>query len=69
MSELRSSLARHVPRAPTSPDEMQALRRAAWRKQGVAVLPLDDVRDDWTRQAIVNEANRLYGKRHEVDRG
>jgi hypothetical protein len=21
------------------------------------------VRDDWTRQALINEANRLYGRR------
>jgi hypothetical protein len=40
-----------------------AMRRAAWRTQGVAVLRPEDIRDDWTRQALVNEANRLYGRR------
>jgi hypothetical protein len=39
------------------------MRRAAWRSQGVAVLRPEDVRDDWTRQALINEANRLYGAR------
>jgi hypothetical protein len=39
------------------------MRRAAWRHQGVAVLRPEDVRDDWTRQALINEANRLYGRR------
>ena len=39
------------------------MRRAAWRTQGVVVLRPDDVRDDWTRQALINEANRLYGCR------
>jgi hypothetical protein len=34
-----------------------------WRTQGVVVLRPEDVRDDWTRQALINEANRLYGCR------
>jgi len=39
------------------------MRRAAWRQQGVVVLHPEDVRDHWTRQALINEANRLYGRR------
>jgi hypothetical protein len=39
------------------------MRRAAWRQQGVVVLRLEDVRDDRTRQVLINEANRLYGRR------
>ena len=39
------------------------MRRAAWRTQGVVVLRPDDVRDDWIRQALINEAIRLYGRR------
>jgi hypothetical protein len=39
------------------------VRRAAWRTQDVVVLRPEDVRDDWTRQALINEANRLYGRR------
>jgi hypothetical protein len=39
------------------------MRRAAWRKQGVVVLRPQDVKDDWIRQALINEANRLYGRR------
>ena len=39
------------------------MRRAARRQQGVIVLRPDDARDDWTRQAVINEANRLYGRR------
>ena len=65
MPELQSYLARHVPRAPTDPDELRALRGAAWRHQGIAVLPIDEIRDDWVRQMVVNEANRLYGRRQE----
>jgi hypothetical protein len=39
------------------------MRRAAWRQQGVVVLRPDDICDDWTRQALINDANRLYGWR------
>ena len=39
------------------------MRRAVWRHQGVVVLRLEDIRDDWTRQPLINEANRLYGRR------
>jgi hypothetical protein len=39
------------------------MRRAAWRKQGVIMLRPDDVRDDWIRRALINEAERLYGRR------
>ncbi len=59
----RSCLARHQPRTAPSDEHLLALRRAAWRSQGVVVLRPDDVRDDWTRQALINEANRLYGRR------
>jgi hypothetical protein len=64
----RSSLARFTKREPASEDELYLMRRAAWRKQGVAVLRLEDIRDDWTRQAVANEAERLYGRRPKEDR-
>ena len=48
---------------PPNDEDLQAMRRAAWRTQGVVVLRPDDVRDDWARQALINEANRLYGRR------
>ena len=62
-SETRGSLERHLPRTAPTEDELLAMRRAAWRKQGIAVIRPVDVNDDWTRQAIENEANRLYGQR------
>ena len=42
------------------------MRRAAWRTQGVVVLRPEDVRDDWTRRALINEATRLYGPGREA---
>ena len=59
----RSCLARCQPRTAPSDEDLLTMRRAAWRTQGVVVLRPDDVRDDWTRQALINEANRLYGRR------
>ncbi len=59
----RSSLARSAARSPSLETELVAMRRAAWRHQGVVVLRPDEVRDDWTRQVLINEANRLYGRR------
>ena len=62
-SGVRGSLERHLPWTATNEDELFAMRRAAWRKQGIAVLRIDDVRDEIIRQAVVNEATRLYGQR------
>ena len=62
-SLVRSSLSRHLSETPPTEDELFAMRRAAWRRQGIVVIRPADIRDDWTRQALVNEATRLYGRR------
>jgi hypothetical protein len=59
----RSCLARAEAHTAPSDDDLLAMRRAAWRSQGVIMLRPEDVRDEWTRQALINEANRLYGWR------
>jgi hypothetical protein len=59
----RSCLARAQGRAAPSDEDLQAMRRAAWRQQGVIMLRPEDVRDRWTREALINEAERLYGRR------
>jgi len=41
----------------------RAIAKAAWHQLGLVVLDLDDVLDDWTRQAIRNEAVNQYGER------
>ena len=61
-SEPRGPLERHLPRTAPAEEELLAMRGAAWRKQGIVVIRPVDVNDDWTRQAIENEANRLYGR-------
>jgi hypothetical protein len=62
-SNVRGSLDRHLPRSAPGEEELFAMRRAAWRKQGIVVVRLADVRDEIIRQALVNEATRLYGRR------
>jgi hypothetical protein len=64
----RSPLARAQACTPPTDEDLLAMRRAAWRKQGIIMLRPDDVRDDWTRQALINEANRLYGHRARGER-
>ena len=59
----RSCLARSQPRTKPSDEDLQVMRREAWRQQGVVVLRPEDVRDDWARRELINEANRLYGRR------
>jgi hypothetical protein len=63
MSNPRGSLERHLPEAASTEQELFAMRRAAWRRQGIVVIRPADICDDWTRQALINEATRLYGQR------
>ena len=35
--------------------------RRAWHDFGLVVLNPAEIEDDWTRQAVVNEANKRYG--------
>jgi hypothetical protein len=59
----RGSLERHQPRQAATEDELLAMRRAAWLKQGIVVIRPADLHEEWTRQALVSEATRLYGRR------
>ena len=59
----RSCLARAQARTTPTDDDLLAMRRAAWRKQGVIVLRPEDIEDGWVRQALINEATRRYGRR------
>jgi hypothetical protein len=58
----RLSLARSAACAPPPESELIVMRRAAWRQQGVIMRRPADVRDDWTGQAPINQANRLYDR-------
>lgn len=53
---------------PSNRSEMQVqrdvheLRARAWREQGLIILDPADIDDDWFRQALINEANKQFGR-------
>ena len=56
-------LGRLVGQTPATEEELRAMRAAAWHKQGILVVNLEAVRDDWERQCLANIGERLFGKR------
>ena len=60
----RSCLDRGI-RTASNDKELNAMRAAAWHRQGVAALSVDDITDPWLRQAIQNEAVRRWGPRQQ----
>ena len=57
------ALGRLAPASPTSTDELRAMRAAAWHKQGIVVVPLEDIYDEWDRAFLSGIATKLYGAR------
>ena len=57
-----SSLAKLMPKN-WSADDLENLREAAWKNQGVAMLSLQDVEDEFERQFLNNMATKRFGKR------
>ena len=55
-------------RGPSPCADPDARRRdfmaECWHRHGIAVLHPDDIDDEWMRQAVINEAERLYGRRN-----
>ena len=48
-------------RAPANEEELRSMRAAVWHKQRILVVPLEEVRDDRTRDMLNNIARKLYG--------
>ena len=57
------ALGRLIPQSHASSDELRSMRAAAWHKQGIVVIPLDEIYDDWDRRFLTGIATRLYGAR------
>jgi hypothetical protein len=57
------ALGRVAPKSPASNEELRAMRAAAWHKQGIVVVPLDEIFDDWDRAFLTGIATKLYGAR------
>ena len=62
---MRSSLAGHIAKQPLSREELRPMRAAAWHGQALATMYLDEIRDDFVRQGVINEMNRMFGRRDE----
>ena len=62
------ALGRVAPKSPASIDELRAMRAAAWHKQGIVVVPLEDIYDDWDRAFLTGIATKLYGARTAASR-
>jgi hypothetical protein len=53
-----------VARPPTSEEELDLLRRAAWRQEGVLNVNRSDGRLSWVEQELIGALGaRLYGRR------
>jgi len=52
-----------APQSPANAEELRAMRAAAWHKQGIVVVPLEDIYDEWDRAFLSGIATKLYGAR------
>ncbi len=69
MIHLRTSLQHRVGRSPTDGAQLDRMAAAAWhRGSDLVTVRLSRVASDWTRQEIINEANRQHGQRKEKGR-
>ena len=62
------ALGRLAQASPASTDELRAMRAAAWHKQGIVVVPLDEIYDEWDRAFLSGIATKLYGARTTASR-
>ncbi len=59
------ALGRLVPVVGASAGELRSMRAAVWHKQGIVVVPLDEIRDEWDQVFLAAIATRLYGARNQ----
>jgi hypothetical protein len=60
---MRNALEKLLPKSASNDEELDAMRRAAWHRQGVLMVRPEEVYDPWLRQALVNLGDARYGKR------
>jgi hypothetical protein len=63
MSEPQSQLARYVAKPAATTGQVRALGARAWHDEGIVCLRPEELTDVFLRQAVINAAERLYGKR------
>jgi hypothetical protein len=60
---IRTSLQGWLGATPSSSEDLKAMRAAVWHKQGIVVVPLQEVMDTDTRNLLRAIAEKLYGHR------
>lgn len=64
MNALSSPLGRRAPSQPWTDPQIEAACGRAWIEHGIAVfLDLEQISDEWLKQAIKNEMARRHGRR------
>jgi hypothetical protein len=48
--------------AEASRRNFEAMKKL-WHERGVAVIDPEQINDDWEKQQVINQAEKLYGKR------
>jgi hypothetical protein len=51
------------PRGEQAQQQTEAAKQRAWQEFGLLVVDPEDINDDWLRQALINTASKLYGRR------
>lgn len=60
---MKSHLGKFQARQETTEDEIFLLRKKTFHTQGIVMIPLDEIDDDWFLQAVLNWAQERYGKK------
>ena len=63
MSALESIVGRRVPRAAARPADIEAAKIEWWRREAGVAVRLDEIRDDWLREALAQFARKRFGLR------
>ena len=65
MGEPQSQLARYVAKPAATAGQVRALGARAWHDEGIVCLRPEELTDEFLRQALINAAERLYGRRQD----
>ena len=60
---MRDSLARFLLTPVLTKVQLDALAARAWHDHGIALFRPEDLTNEWDRKAVVNAADRQYGRR------
>ena len=64
MNHVASHLARYQPRPALTEGQLLAMFARTWHDEGIVCLRPEQLTDDFLRQAVINAADHLYGRRN-----